>query len=291
MIDLKEVTFIIPLRIDSGDRLRNIILSTSFLLNTFDCKVIIKESDEMKKFETWALPIIKSLVSNLDNLEYVFEENHDDHFHRTKLLNDMIMMADTDIVVNYDSDIILPVASYTDAYQMLISKEFDVVYPYKFGEGGERKVVIDYKIETENDLSRLTSNPIVQSFIEHFNPEVFDNFYFYAGNMNGPGWAEYGMVQFFNRQVYIDGYLENEGFIAYAPEDVERHHRWKILGYKIGRVDRHAYHLEHERTQNSWYNNPFMQKNNQLWEYLKNLSKEELISYYENQTYLKERIK
>jgi hypothetical protein len=59
----------------------------------------------------------------------------------------------------------------------------------------------------------------------------------------GHGWAEYGMVQFFNRQVYIDGYLENEGFIAYAPEDVERHHRWNTFGYNIGRVDNHAYHL------------------------------------------------
>ena len=100
-----------------------------------------------------------------------------------------------------------------------------------------------------------------------------------------------GMVQFFKRQVYIDGYLENEGFIAYAPEDVERHHRWKTLGYKIGRVDEHAYHLEHQRTQNSWFHNPHMQRNNQLWEELKDLTKEQLINYYESQQYYKERIK
>ena len=291
MIDLTQTTFIIPLRIDSGDRLRNIILSTSFLINTFNCKVIVKESDEMKKFEMWALPTIKELTSNLDNLTYIYEEDHNDHFHRTRLLNDMVMLSETEIVVNYDSDIILPIASYVDAYNMLMSKEFDVVYPYKFGEMGERKVVINYKVETEEDLSKLTSDPIINSFTTYFNPETFDNSYFYAGNMNGAGWAEYGMVQFFNRQVYINGYLENEGFIAYAPEDVERHHRWKMLEYKIGRVDRHAYHLEHERTQNSWYTNPFMQKNNELWEYLKNLSKEELITYYEDQTYFKERMK
>ena len=29
--DLKNTTFIIPLRIDTGDRLRNVILSTSYL--------------------------------------------------------------------------------------------------------------------------------------------------------------------------------------------------------------------------------------------------------------------
>lgn len=53
MIDLSNVTFIIPLRIDTDDRLRNIILVTSFLLNRFNCKVIIKESDEMSKFNAW----------------------------------------------------------------------------------------------------------------------------------------------------------------------------------------------------------------------------------------------
>ena len=99
------------------------------------------------------------------------------------------------------------------------------------------------------------------------------------------------MVQFFNRKVYTDGYLENEGFIAYAPEDIERHHRWQTLGYNIGRVDNHAYHLEHQRTQNSWFHNPHMQNNNALWEYLKTLSKEQLIEYYENQDYVKERLK
>jgi len=65
----------------------------------------------------------------------------------------------------------------------------------------------------------------------------------------------------------------------------------KTLGYNIGRVDDHAYHLEHERTQNSWYHNPHMQRNNQLWEELKVLTKEQLIQYYQNQNYYKERIK
>ena len=33
--DLKNTTFIIPLRIDTGDRLRNVILSTSFITFIF----------------------------------------------------------------------------------------------------------------------------------------------------------------------------------------------------------------------------------------------------------------
>jgi hypothetical protein len=289
MIDLSNVTFIIPLRIDSDDRLRNIILSVSFLLNVFDCKVIVKESDEISKFNTWALPLIES-IADTKNLTYIFEENYDDHFHRTKILNEMIMQTTTEIVVNYDSDIILPIQSYVKAKEMLDSGKYDVVYPYRFGEKGERKVVLDTKVEDETDLNCLLNFPLIKEFISDFNPETFDKSYGYAQNVNGLGWSEYGMVQFFNIQVYKNGYLENENFIAYAPEDVERHHRWNILGYTIGRVDNHAYHLEHKRTQNSWFNNPFMQKNNQLWEYLKELSKDQVINYYENQEYIKEKL-
>ena len=289
MIDLSNVTFIIPLRIDTDDRLRNIVLSTSFLLNKFNCKIIIKESDEMPKFSKWALPLIKK-IADIENLTYIFEENYEDHFHRTRLLNEMILETTTDIVVNYDSDIILPIESYVKSKEMLDSGKYDVVYPYRFGEKGERKVVLDTVIEDENDLNSLFDFPLIREFILTFDPEVLDKSYGYAQNVNGLGWAEYGMVQFFNTQVYKDGYLENENFIAYAPEDVERHHRWNILEYTIGRDDNHAYHLEHKRTQNSWFNNPFMQKNNQLWEYLKGLSKKEIIEYYESQSYVKQKL-
>jgi len=291
MTDLKNTTFIVPLRIDTGDRLRNVIITTSYLLYHFDTNVLIKEVDSERRFETYALPVIKRLVDT-DNLTHIFEEETrtDDSFHRTKVLNDMIMMSNTDIVVNYDTDIILPLSTYSKSIIML-NEGYDLVYPYRFGNYGERKVVLDFKIETQEDINNFQDNKIMKEFIEsNYNCEYFNDKYFDYESHQGLGWAEYGMVQFFNRQVYIDGYLENEGFIAYAPEDVERHHRWKTLGYNIGRVDNYAYHLEHERTQNSWYHNPHMQNNNNLWEYLKNLSKDELISYYENQEYLKERI-
>ena len=97
------------------------------------------------------------------------------------------------------------------------------------------------------------------------------------------------MCQFFKKEVYIKGGLENEGFIAYAPEDLERYHRWKTLGYDIQRVDNYAYHFEHKRTPNSWFNNPHMKHNFELWDYLKTLSKEQILEYYKNQDYIRER--
>ena len=290
-IDLKNVDFVVPLRIDTGDRLRNVILSTSYLLHHFDCTVTIKEVDSERRFETFALPVIKRLVDT-SNLNHIFEEETrtDDAFHRTKVLNDMIMDSKCDIVVNYDTDLVLPLDTYTKAVEML-QGEYDVVYPYRYGNHGERKVNLGFTIETQDDMDNFEKGEFVSRFIQEYDSTCFDDRFFYYPSNQGEGWAEYGMVQFFNRKVYINGYLENEGFIAYAPEDVERHHRWQTLGYNIGRVDNHAYHLEHQRTQNSWFHNPHMQNNNALWDYLKTLSKEQLIEYYENQDYVKERLK
>ena len=293
-IDLKNTTFIIPLRVDTGDRLRNVVLSTAFLLNKFDTNVIIKEVDSERRFEAYCLPIIKR-IADTTNLRHIFEveTRTDDSFHRTKILNDMVMESTTDVVVNYDTDIILPLTSYTSAVAML-EKDYDVVYPYRFGKQGERKVKLNFSVRTQDDMNNFENYPESKKFIASSNSDSFDipfDNYFYYPHQQGEGWAEYGMVQFFNRKVYMDGFLENEGFIAYAPEDVERHHRWKTLGYRIGRVDNYAYHLEHERPLNSWVHNPHMQRNNELWEKLKVLDKEQLTEYYKQQDYVKERLK
>lgn len=288
---LSNTTFIIPLRIETDDRLRNIILVTAFLLRHFNAKIIIKEVSDHSAFTRYAKPILDTLIENQDNLTYIFEPDtrEDNAFHRTKVLNDMILMAETEIVVNYDTDIILPLSSYTEAIELL--KTCDIVYPYRFGKHGERKVNLNTKFETQEDINNFLNVSDIAEFIQSdYNPDVFDNKYFYYPHAQGEGWAEYGMCQFFKRQVYINGYLENEGFIAYAPEDVERHYRWSLLGYNIQRVDNYAYHLEHKRTPNSSFSNPFMRHNFQLWEYLKSLSRQELINYYRSQNYYNKRV-
>ena len=198
-----------------------------------------------------SLPSDYLRLVNTDNLIHIFQDDYrdDDAFHRTKVLNDMVMESTTDVVVNYDTDLILPISSYTQAVEML-GGEYDVVYPYRFGNHAERKVNMFFTIETQEDMNGFESIDWVNKFIEsEYSCDCLDEHFFYYQVASGEGYGEYGMVQFFDRQVYIDGGLENEGFIAYAPEDVERHHRWKTLGYNIGRVDDHAYHLEHERTQ------------------------------------------
>ena len=50
MIDLKSCTFIIPVRIESEDRMRNVITVLCYILENFDTKVILKEVDTESVF-------------------------------------------------------------------------------------------------------------------------------------------------------------------------------------------------------------------------------------------------
>ena len=55
--DLSQATFIIPIRIESSDRMRNVITTTAFLLENFKTNIIIKEVDKKSIFEKEVPPV------------------------------------------------------------------------------------------------------------------------------------------------------------------------------------------------------------------------------------------
>lgn len=264
-IDLSEATFIIPIRIESQDRLRNVITTTAFLLENFDTNIIIKEVDFESVFEKDALPVLEDILDCDIDVKHVFEKSEEPLFHRQKVLNEMIMEAKTEIVVNYDCDVLLPLNSYLEAYQSILYHTHDVIYPY--GHGVYQKQI-------------KATDEVVSKFLETSNYEYLDE----VSNLHT---SDFGWVQFFCRQVYIDGGLENENFKAYSPEDKERFYRFTTLGYNVGRINDYVYHLEHARGENSWFSNPYMLSNMEEWEKIQTMNKEQLIEYYSNQQYLK----
>ena len=98
-----------------------------------------------------------------------------------------------------------------------------------------------------------------------------------------------GWSQFINRQRYIDCFMMNENFVSWGCEDDEFYFRMSTMGNRIARVDNYVYHLEHSRTHNSWFSNPNFNNNFQLWNTIKTFDKNQLISYYQSQDYLKKR--
>ena len=270
MIDLKSCTFIIPVRIESEDRIRNIITVLCYLLDNFDAKVILKEVDQEPIFEEELLPQITEYVGDsIKNLTHVFEQSDDPVFYRMQILNEMIDMADTSVIANYDGDVLFKPETYVNSVKM-IEDGYDIVYPYGFGEY-QKQVFADDEL-----VSEFLSNDCDFSILDS-KSRMYD--------------AQYGHVQFLNRKSYIEAGMENENFRGSSPEDKERHYRFEKMGYKVGRIDDQVYHLEHSRGNNSWPNsvqgNPYMRENFDVWETLQKMDKKQLLDYYSTQEYLK----
>lgn len=270
MIDLSNATFIIPLRIESSDRMRNIITLLCYLFGNFDTNVIVKEVDSESVFEENVLPQVKEFVDRDINLTHIFEKSDDPVFYRMHILNEMLAMSKTDVVINYDCDVLFPIKTYVNAYESILNGTHDVVYPY--GNGTYQKQV-------------HVNDEIVSDFLNtDFDFSIFEKH-------SQISTSDFGWAQFFKRSVYIEGGMENENFRGSSPEDKERFFRFTTLGYDVGRIDDWIYHLEHSRGQNSWpvsvRGNPYMAQNFEVWNHLQTLDKEKLKEYYSNQEYLK----
>ena len=270
--NLTDTTFIIPVKIESDDRLRNAITVCCFLLSKFDTNILIKEVNSEPVFENEALPQIKEFIGDISNISYYFEKESDNtFFHKTRYFNELLSKCDTDVVSAYDIDVLLPVSSYLESEKMCKS-EYDLVYPFGFGTQ-ENQVKWQKKVFASDEL------------VSHFLNENFDFSIFESSCQKDR--AQWGHAQFFKRESYIKGGMENENFKAWGPEDEEKHYRFPKLGYNIGRIFDWVYHLEHSRGDDSERTNIYFHDNLKLMEDIRGLSVEELRNYYNTQEYLK----
>jgi predicted glycosyltransferase involved in capsule biosynthesis len=261
-----DLTFLVPTRIETEDRLRNIISSVSYLLKNIPAKVIVKEVSNHPTFQFRAIPEIKK-YADTSNLEYLYEESQEPLFCKSKVLNDLIVASSTKVVVNYDADCILPISSYHQAYGAINEDRVDVVYPYGCG-------IYQWRAKYNQD--------IYEEFVNQLDVSVIDK------NKSLSN-STIGWTQFVNRQKYIESYMMNENFISWGCEDDEFYYRMSVLGNRIERIDNYVYHLEHSRTHNSWFSNPNFNNNYQLWNRIKTFDKTQLVGYYESQDYVKNR--
>jgi hypothetical protein len=270
--NLTDTTFIIPVKIESDDRLRNAITVCCFLLSKFDTNILIKEVNSEPVFENEALPQIKEFIGDISNISYYFEKESDNSFfHKTRYFNELLSKCNTDVVSAYDIDVLLPVSTYLKAEKMC-KDEYDLVYPFGFGTQ-ENQVKWQKKV--------FASDELVSDFLnQNFDFSIFENH-------SQKDRSQWGHAQFFKRTSYIEGGMENENFKAWGPEDEEKHYRFPKLGYNIGRVIDWVYHLEHSRGDDSERTNIYFHDNLKLMEDIRSLSEEELKNYYNTQEYLK----
>lgn len=221
-LDLTDVTFLTLIRLDSIDRLENIIAITEFIVKSFETNILLLEVD---KYDN---RILKKALPK--EVEISFIENHDPIFHRTHYLNKVVKMASTPIISLWDSDVLVDKKQIEDAVKLIRKKKADIVLPYNRKFLDTSMIIRNLYLKTQN-LDVLRNNR--RKMRELYAPDPV------------------GGALFANKKAYINAGMENESFYGWGNHDGERINRWEILGYEIKRIDGPIYHLTHERGNNS----------------------------------------
>ncbi len=220
--DLKDVTFLIPLRLDSIERLENLVMVVEFLSDNFDTNIHVLEATKFNN------KILSKILP--ERVDITFTVDYDPIFYRTHYINQMVMKCDTPYVAIWDADVIVSKEQIMEAVTLLRNNEFDFVLPYKnkFMDTSEIIRALYYE---DRDFNVLVHNEAKMKSVYNPNPV-------------GGGF-------FANRQTYIKAGLENKKFYGWGTEDGERVKRWTILGYKIEQLTGVIYHFTHRRFLNS----------------------------------------
>ena len=265
-----NLTFLIPVKLESEDRVRNLKTVLTYLLTKFDAKIQVQEHDVENRFTKLVMPYINERFGPIiHRLEYTFDQQTEPYFHKTKVLNDMLLRSDTEVVCNYDTDVLLPETTYHSAYNAIMNGDCDAVYPY--GCGVYQKAIT---------YSEDTFNKFIKSDMD------LTSLHPYANLSN----STIGWCQFIRRTNYINSFMMNENFHAWGPEDSELYYRLNILGNRVGRVNDYVYHLEHSRTNDSWFTNPLWKENFMLWNWIREQSGETILNYCREQDYVQKRL-
>ena len=207
--DITDVTFLIPLRVDSIDRIENLIAVVSFITEHFKTSIHILEAS------THNNGFLSKLIPN--NVKITFIEDFDTIFHRTHYINRLISFSETPIVSIWDSDVIVSKSNIEQAVELIRSNEADFAFPYD-REFLDTSRIIRTLFLNRKDISILEKNKMKMKAL--YGPDP------------------YGGGFFANKQSYIDSGMENESFYGWGNEDGERINRWEILGYKNKRINR-----------------------------------------------------
>lgn len=221
--DINDMTFLIPIRVDSIVRLENLILSVQSLQKNFDTHITILEASNYPN------GIIQKILKN--KVEYLFVEDKDPVFYRTKYLNSMTLSSRTPYIGIWDADVIIPKEQILDSIEKL-RQGVDIAYPYD-GHFYDTSIVIREVYSQIKSMKFLLNNIAKMSLI-------------YGAKMKGG-------AMFVNKDAYIKAGMENEKFYGWGPEDWERFERWKILNFKIHSSEGPLFHLTHSRGSNSGF--------------------------------------
>lgn len=224
--ELPTTTFLFLVRLDSVERIENLLAITNFIIQHFEMNIVVLECASFNN------GLLEKLLN--ESVRYSFQEDHDPILFRTKCLNQMTRMVETPYVAVWDTDVVVPVQQIVKAVELVQTGGADFVYPY--------------------DNRFLDTSPIIRKlFLQEGSIEVLEQNTKKMKEMYLP--MPVGGAFIANTKSYIESGLENEDFYGWGMEDGERFYRWENQGYKIKRVSGPLFHLSHGRGINSVFHN------------------------------------
>lgn len=223
--NLTDVTFMIPIRVDSLVRLENLMLTTRFLSDHFNCHIIVLEADNYNN------GIIRKLLGK--RVEYYFVEDDDSVFYRTYYINMMTEKVKTPFLCIWDTDVLVSVSQIAEAVEKMRTEGFEVALPY---DGR----ALDTSVPIRNLFMQSRRIGVLQRQRNKMNP-LHKNLTLRGGAV------------FVNTDAYKKAGMDNLSFYGWGSEDFDRYERWTILGYRIYIVKGVLFHLTHPRGENSTF--------------------------------------
>lgn len=250
---LNELTFILPIGIETQDRLRNFLFTSSYLIKICpNAKFIFHEMGDISHIDDINHPTLTKMFTRTPKVEKIF--------YKTWCINRALEQVDTKAVCIYDVDVLIPLKSIEESCKCILNDEYDMVLPYTYGP--YQKMIMDYT-ECENFKSDLN----------------FDCFKNVRKNT-----SFYGHVQFFNTKSYCTLGGENEDIIGWGPEDQEKLYKMQFFGGRVKYLDdSYVWHIEHERIDPNVEQTKNYERNMNIFYTIKNMSNHEKIKYYEIQ--------
>jgi predicted glycosyltransferase involved in capsule biosynthesis len=241
--DLSDVTFLIPVRIDSVSRKENLEILLKVISRDFTTNFIILEADVTNSFYK---------PKNIKNLSFHFIYDEDPIFYHTHYRNKMLLSASTPYVGVWDTDILAQPFQIIKAVEMLRQNNAVMAYPF------DRRC---YKV---NEILRKVFQKTLKFELLTTHLPAMDLQY---------GYQTTGGAFLVNRKEYIAAGMENENFYGWGEEDNERIKRMEIRNLSIYYAQGPLFHLWHPRGVNSWYPSEEIEFNNRS-EFLKTCSGE-----------------
>lgn len=251
--DLRDVTFMIPCRIESPDRRRNLSILVRYLRKYLHTNILICEDN----YQRQDVPgVMAGLGLSPSDYGYIHLTGNDSpHTHKAKQINLMAAAATTPVLVVQDTDVVVDPAQYVFA-QHAVRGGAMLACPFN---GLFFDICADHIPSVERSLTVEQLD-----LLDPRNEMLYKN--------------SYGGSVFFSRDVFtrLGGF--NENFISWGWEDFEIYRRLEKLEERVERMWGPLLHLSHARAANSVKQNPWYDHNTAEYDRVVAMTKADILA-------------